>query len=154
MLDYMNAMWGIFGANLPSSMYYSGTYNMAYSPNSQGLSTAYQTANDVLNATYNANNQSGLAAPYPSVGLYDANVSGYLLVNNFGENCTWYGSIMRAAMTMVAVAEPNNVTVTQLKNNLVSQTVGATGINANTAGIQWYGQQYGNRQNYHTFAIF
>jgi hypothetical protein len=153
-LDYMNAMWNVFGANLPGSMYYSGVYSMVYSPNPQGLSTSYQTAIDVLNATYSSNGQSDLIAPYPSGGLYDANVSGYLVVNNFGENCTWYGSIMRAAMKMVTVAQPRNATVASLMSNLISYTASATDLSTNEAGIQWYGEQNSNIQNYHTFAVF
>ncbi|MGH6876184.1 MAG: hypothetical protein ACREHV_02270 [Rhizomicrobium sp.] len=155
LLDYMNAFWTIFGSNLPGSLYYAGLYDMVYSPNQQGLSTAYQTPLEVLAATYACNSvNQGLEPPYPSGGIYDTYCPNYLLDDNFGENPNCYSSIMRAALTMVAAAEPTNATVVSLTNDLNSYIASATGLSETQGGIQWYGSVNGTIENFQTFAIF
>jgi len=155
-LRYMNNFWKLYRGNLPGSMYYVGLYEFVYSPNSQDLQTAYQNPQDALNATFNAGYNPELNIPYPAVGLYDPNAAGnnYLLVANYPWNCNWYGSIARAAMKMVTVAQPSNTTVAAMLQELISYTSTATGISTTTAGIQWCGVTSGVIQNYQTFAIF
>ena len=80
--------------------------------------------------------------------------SNYLLVASYPWNCNWYGSIARAAMKMVSVAQPSNRTVAAMMQELVSYTSTATGISTTTAGIQWCGTASGIIQNFQTFAIF
>jgi hypothetical protein len=155
-LKYMNNFWNIYGASLPGSMYYIGLYEFVYSPNPQDLETAYQDPLDALTASFNSGYNPGLVAPYPSGGLYDPNNPGgnYFVAGDFPWNCNWYGSIGRAAMKMVTVADPSNTTVATLLQELISYTSAATGISARTAGIQWHGRSSDQIENFQTFAIF
>jgi len=155
-LDYMNNFWKIYRGNLPGSMYYIGLYELVYSPNSQDLLTAYQHPIDALSASFNSGYNPGLSPPYPNGGLYDPNgtESNYLLVADYPWNCNWYGSIARAAMKMVTVAEPSNKALAAMLQELISYTSSATGISTKTAGIQWHGRVSHTIENYQTFAIF
>jgi hypothetical protein len=146
LLDYMNGFWQVLGSNGAGSMYYAGLYSFCYSPNAQGLSTAYQTPQQALTAT--AAITQGLATPYPMGGLCD--ITGA----NFPWTCNAYSSIARGAMKMVAVAEPRNTYAKALLNQLVAQTSSVTGVSTLTAGIQWCGSYDGATGNYQTFAIF
>jgi hypothetical protein len=156
LLDYMNNFWKVYRGNLPGSMYYIGLYQFVYSPNSQDLEAAYQTPVDALDACFNSGFNPGLSLPYPGGGLYDPNGTGtnYLLVASYPWNCNWYGSIGRAAMKMVTVAQPSNTKLAAMLQELISYTSEATGISTDTAGIQWCGTTSGVIENYQTFAIF
>lgn len=154
LLNYMNGFWSAFETNFPRSLYYAGAYDFVYSPQSGNLAASYQTGQDLLSATYADSVNGGMQAPYPKGGLYDQNVNGNLLINNFPENCTWYGSVMRAAMKMVMVAQPGETAVGTMMKKLIDMTAAATGQTKETAGIQWHGLNNGVVGNYHTFAIF
>jgi hypothetical protein len=155
-LKYMNNFWKIYRGSLPGSMYYAGLYQLVYSPNSQDLTTAYQHPLEVLTASFNSGYNPELSPPYPSGGLYDPNGTGsdYLLVASYPRNCNWYGSIARAAMKMVSVADPSNKVVAAMLQELITYTSQATGIGTKTAGIQWHGPAPKLIENYQTFAIF
>ncbi|HTT84140.1 MAG TPA: hypothetical protein VMF67_11715 [Rhizomicrobium sp.] len=149
-LNYMNNYWTLLTSN-DNGLYYTGCYDVTYSPNAQGLSTAYQTAHEALMATYNEGYNGGLAEPYPSSGLYDGESDFY---NNFPWNVTSYVTIGRAALTMVHKAQPNNALVKEALRKLNKEMVAGTGIGKHTGCLQWYGTYDGVTENYQTYAIF
>ncbi len=153
-LEHSNAFWEMYGSSLPGSMYYIGAYALVYGPNSQDLTTAYQTPLDAFNATYQSGYNGDMVTPYPARGLYDPYDAGYVLGANYPENCSWYGIIGRAALKMFAVAQPGNTTISGLLSHLDKYISDGTQVSKNQGGIQWCGPLNGVIENYQTFAIF
>ena len=155
LLDYMAAQWHLYDSSIdPNAINYISAYDLVYSPVSGGAggyAQTYTTAISLFNASVQDN---AIPGPPFITSMFDANGTGRRLHANFPENCNWYGSIARAALTMHKLVRPNDPTVAAVLASCLAATQAATGISASTAGIQWYGVQGGVISNFQTNAIF